>query len=220
MLRHERKLWLLPWTEERNGIACAAEVVYRTFKAAMAKAPPDATRQKGSASTQAAAELIDAWQRKTPSEHDKAMLDALRALRAPNFPYISYDMQRVLGVAAFVTERALNNNLASNDAEVKELFDQIIYVPGAAAYMADAMAKWRFYDATARKNMDEEIRGAFEAYWLAGEHAAGYRFVGAVWPKEWTEQLELAWSAQDLSTSVSYSSVQLMQYGLIKRDVQ
>ena len=211
MRPEQRHLWLLPWTDERNAIACAMQVSMLTNKRLAAQWPGDDADILNT-HVRDAATLLDTWHQKSPGHHDKAMIEALNS-RAEQVG--GYDIVQILRTAATITKRALLNDLRSNDADIMQLMSQIIYTAGAADFANDAMAKWRFYDATGRNKMDDELRAAFEAYWLAGEYAAGYAFVGAHWPAEWNY-----YEVSQFSTSVTFVDVKKYTYGLIRRNVQ
>jgi len=207
MRREQRKLWLLPWIDERNAIACAMQVLLSAISNKKPSNTPESIEN-----TRQAAQLIDVWHQKSPVDHDKAMLQALQTLMVSTQ---SYAVTRVLSTAIGLTKRALNNDLTSNVATIADLMSLTMYADGVAEVANDAMAKWRFFDATGRKKMDEELRAAFEAYWLAGEYAAGYAFVGAAWPNEWTLEL-----VDDDDSRLTSNTHRFMMYGLISRTVQ
>jgi hypothetical protein len=213
MQRELRKLWILPWVDDRNAIACAAQVLL-----ALSKKNAHADKQQ-LADVLHAAQVIDTWHQKAPGDHDKAMI---KALDDANVMKVGYDMSLTLRAAVLITKRALTNDLTSNATTIRALMDTIVYANGAAEVVGDAMAKWRFFDATGRTKMDEELRGAFEAYWLAGEYAAGYAFVGAAWPAEWVMELaaDPAGAFGSFGTGVTISTTKFYTAGLFRRDVQ
>lgn len=224
MRSEQRKLWLLPWIEERNAVACAAQAI---LSAAM-QTKPGTTGAKPADILEAVkqgAQLIDVWHQKLPIDHDKNMLAALETL-ADGLQ--SYDMRQILREARDLTKRAMTNDLSSNARAIELMMSTVMYSTGVPEIANDAMAKWRFFDATGRRKMDEELRAAFEAYWLAGEYAAGYAFVGAQWPEEWTMRLELL-DDEDLRPAGAFGvfgtgamavSARFYTYGLISRTVQ
>jgi hypothetical protein len=213
MNRQLRKLWLLPWIDERNAVACGAQVIVDNIK----KLPPGAMRNN----SQHALQVVDAWQDKRSDQYDKTLVEALRQANARR--PLHNDVTFLVSVCERITVRAVTGDLTSNITQVRGLLEALMYADGVDEIANDAMAKWRFYDATARKKIDPELRGAFEAYWLAGEYKAGYEFVGAAWPTEWTPEFMTAnsWRDEDMYEDGSAAKYGLLYLrGLVQRDVQ
>lgn len=205
MRAEQRRVWTLPWLDERNAIACATQVVLALCKG---------YTKESAEETRAAARVINTWIQKQPADHDKAMLDVLAVVRNKAS---RFEMSAILNAALSITRRALLNDLTSNASDIRHVMEVVMYADGVAEHANDAMAKWRFYDATGWKKMDDELRAAFEAHWLAGEYAAGYAFVGAAWPKEWTSELL---REDERKVGAGAAAMQITLQGLIHRTVQ
>lgn len=163
-----RQLWALPWDDERNAIACAAQAVMPTMK-------PD---------TLTLLQWVDKWQATKPDKYDAALVHNLANARVKNLVIHCWPIYRLLDLCHTITVRAVTGDLTSNLPAVQALMLELCYETNDAD-AREAMAKWRYFDATRRERIDDQMRAAFEAIWLAGEYKLAYEFVGVPWPETW-----------------------------------